>query len=337
MTSLNNGLVHLKKQQNVDDMLERTKGVREIGVYVTHPSRKLVKSWILGWYPMQVQWGEDDNVVGNVEDRVEGMEVEGDVVTDVSVVAQIDDVERVEVPGVEVEGGVVDDDVERVEVPGVEVEGGPELEGVDEFMENNNVVYDRSEDIDHDDYDFETEIFMREDDYNYSNEEEMEGSDMDDDASIGNEREACYINEDEALEDMRPLLNEIGPLPKDVFEHYDQLVELSGEEEEVSSSSRKPKRSAGLEFNKAMHLKHPILVTGIIFGNASDFSSLIREYALRTKNPLKFVKNDRSRVRVKCLQEGCGFSIFCSKIGKTNDLAIKTLVEEHTCGPPLQY
>ncbi|GAA0152626.1 hypothetical protein LIER_11058 [Lithospermum erythrorhizon] len=91
-------------------------------------------------------------------------------------------------------------------------------------MEINNVVYDRSEDVDHDDYDFQTEIFMREDDYNYSNEEEMEDSDMEDEAFIGNEREACYIDRDETLEDMGPLLNEdVGPLPEDIFEHSHQL------------------------------------------------------------------------------------------------------------------
>ncbi|GAA0156470.1 hypothetical protein LIER_13966 [Lithospermum erythrorhizon] len=144
----------------------------------------------------------------------------------------------------------------------------------------------------------------------------MEDSDMEDKASIGNEREACYINKDEALEDMGPLLNDIGTLPEAVFEHSNQLVELSGDkkEDKISSSSRKPKM---VVWN---------------YGNVSDFMSLIRKYALRIKKPLHFAKNDRSRVHVKCLQEGCGFSVFCSKIGKTNDLGIKTLVGEHTCG-----
>ncbi|GAA0162750.1 hypothetical protein LIER_18777 [Lithospermum erythrorhizon] len=60
--------------------------------------------------------------------KVEGMEVEGDVDNNESVVA--DDVERVEVEGVEVEGGVVAqtedvvaqiEDVERLEVQGPQV------------------------------------------------------------------------------------------------------------------------------------------------------------------------------------------------------------------------
>ncbi|GAA0147039.1 hypothetical protein LIER_06839 [Lithospermum erythrorhizon] len=48
MTSLNNGLVHIKTQEDVDEMLEWTRGVREIRIYVTHPSRKLAKSLLLG-------------------------------------------------------------------------------------------------------------------------------------------------------------------------------------------------------------------------------------------------------------------------------------------------
>ncbi|GAA0142516.1 hypothetical protein LIER_03399 [Lithospermum erythrorhizon] len=213
MTSLNNGLVQLKTQQDVDDILEWTKGVREIGIYVTHTSRKLAKSLMLGemYADFRHKWPKDTlKETSDEEAKLLGYRGDGGSKKDVWYLMQgPDDV-------IPYASEVVADDVERPEVQ------GPQVEGVDEFMELNNVVYDRSENVDNEDYDFETEIFMREDDYNYSNEEEIEDSDIEDEASIGNERETCYIDGDETLEDMGPLLNEdVGPLPEDVFEHSD--------------------------------------------------------------------------------------------------------------------
>ncbi|GAA0152625.1 hypothetical protein LIER_11057 [Lithospermum erythrorhizon] len=139
MTSLNNGLVHLKTQQDVDDMLEWTKGIKKIGIYVTHPSRKLAKSLILGemYVDFKRKWpkatfkeigdekvmllgyrgdggskkdegDKETNVFGNAEDSVEGVEVQGPNVQ------EPDDV-------VPYASEVVGDDVERPEVQGPQV------------------------------------------------------------------------------------------------------------------------------------------------------------------------------------------------------------------------
>ncbi|GAA0145800.1 hypothetical protein LIER_36196 [Lithospermum erythrorhizon] len=48
MASLTNGLVHLKTQKDVENMVQWVKGVRELGMYVHHPSQKLAKSLLLG-------------------------------------------------------------------------------------------------------------------------------------------------------------------------------------------------------------------------------------------------------------------------------------------------
>ncbi|GAA0164948.1 hypothetical protein LIER_20468 [Lithospermum erythrorhizon] len=44
MHSLDDGLVQLKTQGDVDDMIRWAKGFREIGMFVTHPSRSLLRA-----------------------------------------------------------------------------------------------------------------------------------------------------------------------------------------------------------------------------------------------------------------------------------------------------
>ncbi|GAA0157697.1 hypothetical protein LIER_14909 [Lithospermum erythrorhizon] len=48
MTSLDDRLVNLKTQEDMDEMIRWTKGVREIEMFVTHPTRKVAKSLVLG-------------------------------------------------------------------------------------------------------------------------------------------------------------------------------------------------------------------------------------------------------------------------------------------------
>ncbi|GAA0145796.1 hypothetical protein LIER_36193 [Lithospermum erythrorhizon] len=101
------------------------------------------------------------------------------------------------------------------------------------------------------------------------------------------------------MDDMGPILNDIGPLPKSRFEHSDQLMSAEEDESEskVCSSVRQRKRNAGIESNSEVHLKHSVLVPNMVFGSAQDFRKLIREYV----------------------------------VGKSTELSIKTLVGNHTC------
>ncbi|GAA0161696.1 hypothetical protein LIER_17950 [Lithospermum erythrorhizon] len=105
--------------------------------------------------------------------------------------------------------------------------------------------------------------------------------------------------EDGVFDDLRPILNDIGPLPEYSFEHSDQLRELSGSKDDGKEE-------------------------------------VIREYAVTTKKPLKFVKNEPKSIHVKCIQEDCDFYVFCSQINKSKDLSIKTVDVNHTCGTSMK-
>ncbi|GAA0184067.1 hypothetical protein LIER_31375 [Lithospermum erythrorhizon] len=74
----------------------------------------------------------------------------------------------------------------------------------------------------------------------------------------------------------------------------------------------------------------------MVFATAADFRILVREYAVATKKPLKFVKNEPMRVRVKCVNADCDFFVLCSQVGKSTDLSIKTMDKNHTCGTSIK-
>ncbi|GAA0173556.1 hypothetical protein LIER_27146 [Lithospermum erythrorhizon] len=101
------------------------------------------------------------------------------------------------------------------------------------------------------------------------------------------------MNEEEAEDEIGPVLPYIGSLPEVIFETSKHLVELSGEEddeEEICSSSRRKKAITSVLYNREIHLENPIILPNMVFGNATKFRELIRHYALKTKKPLNFVK-----------------------------------------------
>ncbi|GAA0171280.1 hypothetical protein LIER_25352 [Lithospermum erythrorhizon] len=177
MISLNNGLVQLKTQKDVDDMLEWTKGVREIGIYVTYPSQKLANRLILG------------EIYGAFKRMCPK-----------ATLKEINDEEARLL-------GYKGDENSKNEKVNIRLLEWYPMQMVEEEVRGGK----------------------------------LENEDTDYEASTKMERGAFYIEEDEAFEDMRLVLNDIGPLSEGRFEHSDQLVELSGEEEEddeVCSSSR---------------------------------------------------------------------------------------------------
>ena len=64
--------------------------------------------------------------------------------------------------------------------------------------------------------------------------------------------------------------------------------------------------------------------------NASSIRESISWYAISRGVHLKFVKNDSTRIRVKC-EYGCPFLLLVSKDGSNLGLARKKLVQDHNC------
>ncbi|XP_057796413.1 uncharacterized protein LOC131012472 isoform X1 [Salvia miltiorrhiza] len=71
---------------------------------------------------------------------------------------------------------------------------------------------------------------------------------------------------------------------------------------------------------------------GQTFAGAKEAREAINSYGVKFGYKIKFVKNEKTRVRVICMNEKeCPFVMHVSKDGDADGLVIKTLILEHTC------
>ena len=68
----------------------------------------------------------------------------------------------------------------------------------------------------------------------------------------------------------------------------------------------------------------------MLFTSAKQFKEAIIEYAVKGGWGVKFVKNDKVRVRAKC-EPPCKFITYLAKLPKEMSWQLKTLNMEHTC------
>ncbi|XP_057789503.1 U3 small nucleolar RNA-associated protein 25-like [Salvia miltiorrhiza] len=71
---------------------------------------------------------------------------------------------------------------------------------------------------------------------------------------------------------------------------------------------------------------------GQTFAGAKEAREAINSYGVKFGYKIKFVKNEKTRIRVVCMNEKeCPFLMHVSKDGDAEGLVIKTLILEHTC------
>ncbi|BBH05959.1 hypothetical protein Prudu_017494 [Prunus dulcis] len=120
----------------------------------------------------------------------------------------------------------------------------------------------------------------------------------------------------------------------------DDLVSLDEESDEgegVKNRSRRRKAPRFKQLEENSDLLKPTFHLGMEFTNMEQCREAIRYYAVSCARPLKWVRNDSNRVRLKC--EGdkkqkvpCPWMLYASHVGKGPSTRIKTYVPRHTCG-----
>ncbi|OMO89723.1 Transposase, MuDR, plant [Corchorus olitorius] len=88
-------------------------------------------------------------------------------------------------------------------------------------------------------------------------------------------------------------------------------------------------QSSGLHFNP--NEGNTRLFKDQIFKDLDQFKSALLSYSLERVKAFKYKKNDAKRVRAKCVANGCGWEILCSKHGNDNTFRVKTYHSKHTC------
>nr|XP_027191059.1 uncharacterized protein LOC101498519 [Cicer arietinum] len=71
-------------------------------------------------------------------------------------------------------------------------------------------------------------------------------------------------------------------------------------------------------------------VLGTLFTGKEEFKEAMTTYAIHNGRDLKFIKNDKLRVRVKC-KKGCEWFAYCAKLPDEDTWQLRKLVDTHSC------
>ncbi|XP_027191068.1 uncharacterized protein [Cicer arietinum] len=71
-------------------------------------------------------------------------------------------------------------------------------------------------------------------------------------------------------------------------------------------------------------------ILGTLFTCKEEFKEATTIYAIHNGRDLKFIKNDKLRVRVKC-KEGCEWFAYCAKLPDEDTWQLRKLVDTHSC------
>ncbi|KAL0455185.1 UNVERIFIED_CONTAM: hypothetical protein Slati_0857700 [Sesamum latifolium] len=76
---------------------------------------------------------------------------------------------------------------------------------------------------------------------------------------------------------------------------------------------------------------NPHFEIGMIFSNKVELRDAIHSHVVTTKRSLKIMKNDKRRVYVKCLGDGCQWRLNALKLGGESTFQIREYNSEHKC------
>ena len=104
----------------------------------------------------------------------------------------------------------------------------------------------------------------------------------------------------------------------------------NGNEEEINrDKSQYPQFVANTDI-----INHQFSVR-LLFTSATEFRVAVREYAIKNERNVKFVKNEKDKVRVVC-SAGCPWVVYAAQVRDGKTFRARTYNAEHTCGRVLK-
>ncbi|XP_024162805.1 uncharacterized protein LOC112169929 isoform X2 [Rosa chinensis] len=109
-------------------------------------------------------------------------------------------------------------------------------------------------------------------------------------------------------------------------------VDDSDDEKLVYTMNSDGKREElGCEFNPKTDMKNPAFKLKMKFATSQILRDALREHAIQGGWEYVFVKNDKTRVRVVCKEDNCPFQLFASKMQHESTLMVKSYDPVHKC------
>ncbi|WVY97432.1 hypothetical protein V8G54_029583 [Vigna mungo] len=226
----------------------------------------------------------------------------------------------------DIEGGVEVEINGREEVDGgVEVEQtvGKEVNGELEVDKDGGVEVDDGLEVDKDDGVREEAVVESED--GVDSEEEVEVKNED-------ERHMDHLSADEYVVEAE----EVGIGLEDKDEEYRAKASGRGFGSEDDTEDR-PKHSPFPTYENQKSMANYKWEVGTLFTNKDKFKEAIRSYAMHTMRALKFVKNDKRRVRVRCIggQGKCPWVAYCRYFPTRQFWQLRKINDTHSCSRKL--
>ncbi|XP_058734332.1 uncharacterized protein LOC131606064 [Vicia villosa] len=120
-----------------------------------------------------------------------------------------------------------------------------------------------------------------------------------------------------------------------------QQLDKDGLEEEIANDSEELESGCDSEEGDVKHKSYPMFnvkkdmadykwEVGVYFRSKDDFKEAITSYAVQSGRNMRFTKNDKVRVRVKC-KDGCQWEAYCAKLPNEETWQLRKLVEKHEC------
>ncbi|XP_060972424.1 uncharacterized protein LOC115704296 [Cannabis sativa] len=116
----------------------------------------------------------------------------------------------------------------------------------------------------------------------------------------------------------------------ELIEDSDLLLDGATDEVDVESNINDLEDDGYPVFNPAIDMKNPIFHLRMVFASKKVVKEALREYAIKNGRQIRFVKNDKRRIRVIC-QESCPFLFYASVMEDKIGYQIKKLIDEHDC------
>lgn len=93
----------------------------------------------------------------------------------------------------------------------------------------------------------------------------------------------------------------------------------------------KPNHLNFLVFNPKLDMEDPQFELGFCFPDAKCFREAVRQHSIVNGRYIKFWKNEKNKVQVKCKHESCDWLVYASKLYGESTFHIKTINAIHAC------
>ncbi|KAH7842774.1 hypothetical protein Vadar_030736 [Vaccinium darrowii] len=89
-------------------------------------------------------------------------------------------------------------------------------------------------------------------------------------------------------------------------------------------------------------MEDPQFKIGMLFSTPEVFKAAVKQHAIKQQRPVKLVKNDKRRLRAKCMgvmgdNKHCPWEVSAAKVMAESTYQVRTYKSKHKCGSRMKH